>query len=83
MNDYLTGKELIYDKDGEPIDLYDVQRVNLICFKCTNYLTEKGGILFSEPFESFSDNVDYVKKFHLCKKCFSEVLVFCGGVIID
>ena len=73
----------LYDRDGESVDINDVQRVNLICFKCENYLTEKGGILFSEPFNSFSDNVDHVKKFHLCKKCTREVLVFCGAVHFD
>jgi hypothetical protein len=73
----------LYDRHGEPVDLYDVQRVNLVCFKCTNYLTEKGGILFSEPSESFSDNVDVVNKYHLCAKCTKEVLVFCGAVNFD
>lgn len=73
----------IYDSDGEPLDLTDLQRVNLKCFKCEDYLREKGGILFSEPFESFSDNVDYVSKYHLCKKCLREVLIFCGAVHFD
>ena len=77
------NKSKLYDSEGLEVDITDYQRVNLICFKCESYLTEKGGILFSEPFESFSDNVDYVRKFHLCKKCTKEVLVFCGAVVID
>ncbi len=73
----------IYNGNGEPIELDDVQRVSLTCFKCEKYLVEKGGILFSEPTETFSDNVDIVKKFHLCKDCVKEVLLFCGAVRFD
>ena len=73
----------IFDDVGNQLDLDDVQRVNLICFKCTNYLTEKGGILFENPSKSYSDNVDIVKKFHLCKDCVRQVLIFCGAVNFD
>jgi hypothetical protein len=73
----------VFDEQGEQLELDDVQRVNLICFKCTNYLVEKGGLLFENPSESFSDNVDIVKKYHLCKKCTREVLIFCGAVHFD
>jgi len=72
----------LFDGD-ELVDINDIQRVTLICFKCTNYLMEKGGLIFDAPSESFSDNVDVVRKYHLCKSCTREVLKFCGAVHFD
>ena len=40
-----------------------------ICDKCGNELTEFGAILFSPP-----EQKNTVKKFHLCKKCYNEIV---------
>jgi len=36
-----------------------------ICDKCKKKLTQFGGLLFGSP-----NNKGYVKKWHLCKKCY-------------
>ncbi|GBE19732.1 hypothetical protein BMS3Abin17_00459 [archaeon BMS3Abin17] len=40
-----------------------------ICDKCKQELTEFGAILFSPP-----DENNNVKKFHICKKCYEEMI---------
>jgi len=40
-----------------------------ICDKCKKELTEFGAILFSPPNKKNS-----VTKYHLCKKCFKEII---------
>jgi hypothetical protein len=39
------------------------------CDKCHQELQEFGGILLSPP-----DSENQVKKFHLCQKCYQEIL---------
>jgi len=40
-----------------------------ICDKCEEELVEFGGILFSPP-----DEKSTVKKFHLCKTCYENII---------
>ena len=40
-----------------------------VCEKCKNELEDFGGILLSPP-----DENEKVKKSHLCKKCYEEVI---------
>ncbi len=40
-----------------------------ICDKCKEELTKFGGILLSPP-----DEKGMVKKWHLCKRCYREVI---------
>ena len=51
------------------------------CFKCTKPLDVKGAILLSSPEEFFSDNVDKVSKFHICKNCEKIIMSFILGEI--
>ena len=39
------------------------------CDKCKEILKEFGAILLSPP-----DNNDLVRKFHLCRECYTQVL---------
>ena len=67
----------IFDEDGEELSYDSIKGLDVKCFKCWNKLKEKGAILFSPPTEpTSSDNVDIIKKFHLCVKCFNETLEF-------
>ncbi len=43
------------------------------CDKCGKELEEFGGILLSPP-----DQNNSVKKYHLCRKCYDEILNFVG-----
>jgi hypothetical protein len=40
-----------------------------VCDKCKQELTEFGAILFSPP-----DSNSNVKKWHICKKCYEEMI---------
>lgn len=71
----------LYDKDGIEYDSEEFEGINVNCFVCENRIKEKSGILFSPPIESFSDNIDEVDKFHLCKICFNNTLNFMMGKI--
>lgn len=70
-----------WDEDGIEIDLDKLIGITVRCFMCTEQLQSKGGILISPPEQEFSDNVDKVDKFHLCKKCFNVLLDFSMGKI--
>ncbi len=39
------------------------------CDKCTDELVDFGGILLSPPNEN-----DMVRKYHLCKSCYAEIV---------
>ena len=41
-----------------------------LCDACQNELEEFGGILLSPP-----DRTNKVRKFHLCKNCYNDILV--------
>jgi hypothetical protein len=43
--------------------------INPECDKCRNELNEFGGILLSPP-----DADNKVRKFHICKKCYEELV---------
>ncbi len=45
-----------------------------VCDKCKNELTDFGGILLSPP-----DYQNNVKKYHLCKACYAEVVESFGN----
>lgn len=68
-----------YDKDGEPIELTDLQRVNLICFKCTKYIENDHATLISPYTQKSSDCVAERDTIELCKQCYEEIMVFCGA----
>lgn len=40
-----------------------------VCNRCGNELKEFGGILFSPP-----NNSELVKKWHLCRSCYEELI---------
>jgi len=69
----------IFDEDGIELNLDEVAGLNVNCFRCWKKLKEKGAILFSPPERTSSDNVDTVKKFHICKPCYTETLEFLMG----
>jgi len=39
-----------------------------VCDKCKKELKEFGGTLFSPP-----NKKDYVRKWHICKKCYKKI----------
>jgi hypothetical protein len=43
--------------------------IKLICDKCKQELSDFGGILLSPP-----DKDGMVKKWHLCKECYEEII---------
>lgn len=43
--------------------------ISPVCDKCKLELNDFGGILLSPP-----NNDSEVKKFHLCKKCYGEIV---------
>ena len=70
----------LYNVDGDPVELNDVQRISLVCFKCTNYIKDNLALLLS-PFEvQSSDSVATRETVYLCKSCYNEVMRFCGSV---
>ena len=71
----------IFDEDGIELDYNEVKGISVRCFMCENGLKEKGGILFSPPEKEYSDNVDIVQKYHICKKCCPVILDFMMGKI--
>lgn len=71
----------LWDEDGNQYDLEELRGIKVNCFMCTEQLKNKGGVLFSNPTKEYSDNVDKVDKFHLCKKCFDVVLDFIMGKV--
>jgi hypothetical protein len=71
----------LYDEDGVEHDSQEFEGINVNCFVCSDKIKEKSGILFSPPTESFSDDIDQVDKFHLCKKCFNNILNFMMGKV--
>lgn len=70
----------IYDCNGEAIELDDIQRVRLVCFKCTEYIKDKFGILISPYNQFFSDEVYKNTTIYLCENCYKDIMVFCGSV---
>jgi len=40
-----------------------------LCDKCKEELDDFGGLLFSPP-----DNKNTVRKFHLCKNCYEDIV---------
>lgn len=77
MNDKINN--MLFDREGNPVELEDVQRVSLICFKCTKYIKDKFATLISPEEEFFSDNVYKNETIHLCTDCHKEVMRFCGS----
>jgi len=43
--------------------------INPVCDKCSKELTDFGGLLFSPP-----DVSGNTRKWHLCKKCYEELI---------
>jgi len=72
---------IVFNQDGEQLDLEKIIGLRVNCFMCTNLLKEKGAILLSPPTKEYSDNVDKIEKFHLCKKCYNILLNFSMGKI--
>ena len=70
----------LFDINGEPVELNDVQRVNLVCFKCTNYIEDNFGLLLSHMEKESSDNVSERTSVYLCENCYHKVMRFCGSV---
>jgi len=45
------------------------------CFICPEELDEKGAIIISPPRVEIKDKtIDYVEKYHICSKCFGELM---------
>lgn len=75
-----SNPECLYDQEGEPVEINDVQRVNLVCFKCTNYIKDNFAILIGHMKSRSSDNVAERTTVELCEPCYHEVMRFCGSV---
>lgn len=73
------SKIRVFDDDGIELDYDSIKGLDVNCFGCWSKLKKKGGILFSPPSETSSDNVDQVSKFHLCQKCFNVTIEFIMG----
>ena len=58
----------VFEDDDE---IYNTKRLLIYCFRCHMALEEPGGLLFSHP-----DKVDRVQKYHLCIRCYAEVMDF-------
>ncbi len=48
---------------------HKIMSIKPICDKCNKELTKFGAILFSPP-----DQKSNVKKYHICVKCFKEII---------
>lgn len=70
----------LFGQDGEPIELDDVQRINLICFNCTKYIEDNFGMLVLPMDEQSSDNVGTRQTVNLCQDCCHKVMKFMGSV---
>lgn len=75
-----TTERQLYDVNGDAVELDDVQRVNLVCFKCTNYIEDNFAMLIGHMKERSSDNVSERTTVELCETCYHEVMRFCGSV---
>lgn len=77
----MTGNPTcLYDQEGEPVDLDDVQRITLVCFKCENYIKHNFAMLIGHMKDKSSDNVSERTSVQLCEDCYHEVMRFCGSV---
>lgn len=68
-----------FDNDGESIEVTDLQRVNLICFKCTKYIERDCATLISPYHVKSSDCVAERDTVELCKQCYEETMIFLGA----
>ena len=73
----------IFDEEGIELNPGLMIGLDVNCFKCEKKLKEKGAILFSSPSKTYSDNVDIVSKYHLCKECFTTTLEMIMGKTAD
>lgn len=76
----LQKERQLYDVNGDPVELDDVQRINLVCFKCTNYIEDNFAMLIGHMNNQSSDNVSDRTTVNLCESCYHEVMRFCGSV---
>ncbi len=79
----ITSMMRVFDEEGIELDVEALSGLDVKCFKCEKKLKEKGAILFSSPSKTYSDNVDVVSKYHLCKGCFTATLEMIMGKTAD
>lgn len=69
----------LYDQEGEPVEVDDVQRINLKCFKCENNIEDNFAMLIGQMKERSSDSVSERTTVELCEVCYHAVMRFCGS----
>ena len=82
MDEALTTKDIscqLYDVEGEPVEVDDVQRINLGCFKCEKPIEDNFAMLIGHMKERSSDYVSERTTVELCETCYHAVMRFCGS----
>lgn len=69
----------LYDREGEPVELDDVQRISLSCFKCEQPIEDNFAMLIGHMKERSSDHVSERTTVDLCETCYHAVMRFCGS----
>lgn len=70
----------LFNREGESVELDDVQRVRLVCFNCNKHIEDKFATLISPSEEFFSDEVYKNSIVYLCTRCYRNIMRSCGSI---